>query len=102
MLFVAIDANFCLKHKAVSSNTVDPSQSGKWSYFVEENAYKHHLSICSPDAQEKSTCLGHSAVNLADTEPSHGLAATGVGMVNCLRHNMKLPKAVGDLQKGEK
>ena len=32
---------------------------------------------------------------------NHGLAATGVGTVDCARHNMKLPNAVGDLQKGE-
>ncbi|KAF8836637.1 hypothetical protein BDN67DRAFT_992063 [Paxillus ammoniavirescens] len=102
MLFIAIDANFRLKCKAVSSNTVDPSLSGRWFYFVEENAYKHHLSVHSPNVQEKSTCSDHSAVNLVDTKPSYGLAATGVSIVNCSCHNMKLPKAVGDLQKGEK
>jgi hypothetical protein len=33
---------------------------------------------------------------------SQGLAATGVGTVDCARHNMKRPNGVGDLQKGEK
>lgn len=47
-------------------------------------------------------CTSHSAVNLADTKKSKGLAATGVGTVDCARHNFKLPNAVGDLQKGEK
>ncbi|KIK37228.1 hypothetical protein CY34DRAFT_67334, partial [Suillus luteus UH-Slu-Lm8-n1] len=31
-----------------------------------------------------------------------GLAATGLGTVDCARHNMKCPNAVGDLQKGER
>jgi hypothetical protein len=39
---------------------------------------------------------------MADTKASHGLAATGVGTVDCARHEMKLPNGVGDLQKGEK
>ncbi|KAG1879205.1 hypothetical protein F4604DRAFT_1923360 [Suillus subluteus] len=30
-----------------------------------------------------------------------GLTATGVGMIDCARHDMKLPNGVGDLQKGE-
>jgi hypothetical protein len=39
---------------------------------------------------------------MADTKSSHGLAATGVGTVDCARHDMKLANGVGDLQKGEK
>lgn len=31
-----------------------------------------------------------------------GLAATGVGAVDCARHDVKRPVAVGDLQKGER
>ena len=31
-----------------------------------------------------------------------GLAATGVGVVDCARHDMKRPLAVGDLLKGER
>lgn len=41
-------------------------------------------------------------MNMADTKLSQGLAATGVGTVDCARHNMKRPNGVGDLQKGEK
>ncbi|KIK80550.1 hypothetical protein PAXRUDRAFT_15722 [Paxillus rubicundulus Ve08.2h10] len=100
--FVAIDTNFQLKRKNVSSDTVGPSLSQGWSYFVEQGAYKAHLSLHSVEAQEKSTCSGHSTVNLADTKTSHGLAATGVGTVDCSHHNMKLPNAVWDVQKGEK
>ncbi|KAH7906698.1 hypothetical protein BJ138DRAFT_1219360 [Hygrophoropsis aurantiaca] len=101
-IFIAIDANFRLKRKAVSSDSVDPSLSRGWAYFVEEGAYKSYLRDRINDPQETSTCSGHSAVNDADTKSSRGLAATGVGTVDCARHNMKLPNGVGDLQKGEK
>ncbi|KAG1743664.1 uncharacterized protein EDB91DRAFT_1236671 [Suillus paluster] len=85
-LFVGIDANFRLKQKLILSDIIDPGVSKGWSYFVEE----------------KATCASHNTVNMADTKKSRGLAATGVGTVDCARHNMKLRNAVGDLQKGEK
>ncbi|KAF8121256.1 hypothetical protein EV363DRAFT_1406388 [Boletus edulis] len=101
-LFVTIDANFRLKRKKVSSDTVDPSLSQGWAYFVEEASYKKYLEGLINRVQEKSTCSSHLTVNMADTMSRHGLAATGVGTVDCARHNMKLPIGVGDLQKGEK
>ncbi|EIW84473.1 hypothetical protein CONPUDRAFT_71239 [Coniophora puteana RWD-64-598 SS2] len=52
--------------------------------------------------QEKSTCVSHNAVNMADTKSSKGLASTGIGTVDCVRHNMKRPRSVGHLQKGER
>jgi hypothetical protein len=39
---------------------------------------------------------------MADTKSLHGLAATGIGAIDCARHEMKLANGVGDLQKGEK
>ncbi|KIK34193.1 hypothetical protein CY34DRAFT_98438 [Suillus luteus UH-Slu-Lm8-n1] len=101
-LFLAIDANFRLKHKAISNDNVDPSLSRGWGYFVEEEAYKSFLHSSADCVQEKSTCSSHNAVNMADTKNNRGLAATGLGTVDCARHNMKRPNAVGDLQKGEK
>ncbi|KIJ10047.1 hypothetical protein PAXINDRAFT_27756, partial [Paxillus involutus ATCC 200175] len=101
-LFIAIDTNFRLKRKKVSKDSVDPSLSKGWAYFVEESAYKAHLESNNDTVQEKSTCSSHNTVNMADTKSNHSLAATGVGTVDCARHNMKLPTAVGDLQKGEK
>ncbi|KAJ8581383.1 hypothetical protein M405DRAFT_854827 [Rhizopogon salebrosus TDB-379] len=101
-LFLAIDANFCLKRKVVSKDSVDPSLSRGWAYFVEDRAYKDFLYKNLDVAQEKSTCSSHNAVNMADTKANRGLAATGLGTVDCARHNMKRPNAVGDLQKGEK
>ncbi|KAG1887614.1 hypothetical protein F4604DRAFT_1877484 [Suillus subluteus] len=101
-LFLTIDANFRLKCKAVSSDSVDPSLSCGWGYFVEDKAYKDFLHSGADSIQEKSTCSSHNAVNMADTKSNRGLATTGLGTVDCARHNMKLPNAVGDLQKGER
>ncbi|KAF8132456.1 hypothetical protein EV363DRAFT_1163307 [Boletus edulis] len=101
-LFVALDANFRLKRKAVSSDEVDPSLSNGWAYFVDEYAYKEHLKTQVNVTQPKSSCSSHDAVNLADVKNSSGLAATGVGTVECARHNLKRPNGVGNLQKGER
>ncbi|KAF8834862.1 hypothetical protein BDN67DRAFT_992573 [Paxillus ammoniavirescens] len=101
-LFVAIDANFRLKQKAVLKDSVDPSLSRGWAYFVEESLYKSHLNKHINDPQEKSSCLSHNAVNMADTKSTKGLAATGVGTVECARHNFKRPCGTADLQVGEK
>ncbi|KAF8435932.1 hypothetical protein L210DRAFT_3408410, partial [Boletus edulis BED1] len=91
-----IDANFRLKQRAVSQDAVDPSLSKGWSYFMEEEPYKLYLH----DPQ-KSTCTSHDAVNAADTKSAKGLTATSVGSICCARHEMKFPRGVGDLQKGE-
>ncbi|KIJ15234.1 hypothetical protein PAXINDRAFT_77683, partial [Paxillus involutus ATCC 200175] len=103
-LYLAIDVNFRLKRKNVSKDSVDPSFSKGWAYFVEESRYMYWFVRISPylSLTQKSTCSSHNAVNMADTKVNKGLSATGVGTVDCTRHNMKLPTAVGDLQKGEK
>ncbi|KAG1788040.1 uncharacterized protein HD556DRAFT_1434199 [Suillus plorans] len=101
-LFLAIDANFRLARKNVSSDQMDPGLNRGWAYFVEERQYKTFLTDVGRCPQEKSTCASHNAVNLAETKNSRGLAATGAGTVDCSRHNFKRPCGVGDLQKGEK
>ncbi|KAG2111751.1 hypothetical protein DEU56DRAFT_935828 [Suillus clintonianus] len=100
-LFIAIDANFRLKRKVVSTNTADPGLSRGWAYFVEEDTYKQFLEDKMDVPQEKSTCSSHNAVNMADAKTNRGLAATGLGTIDCAHHNMKRPNAVGDSQKGE-
>ncbi|KAJ6536254.1 hypothetical protein B0H19DRAFT_1317890 [Mycena capillaripes] len=50
---------------------------------------------------EKATCVAHDAVDKPDRE-SLGTASSGIGTVDCARHNMKRPNGVGDLQKGER
>ncbi|KAG9311838.1 hypothetical protein JVU11DRAFT_8087 [Chiua virens] len=62
--------------------------------------YKSYLSKLLNEP--KSSCSSHSAVNTADTKSTTGLAATGVGTIDCAQHGFKLPCDVGDLQKGEK
>ncbi|KAG1797493.1 uncharacterized protein HD556DRAFT_1431147 [Suillus plorans] len=99
-LFLAIDANFRLKRQMVSSDIRDPGLSQGWGYFVEEKEYKCYLHANGETV--KSSCISHNAVNMADTKSEKGLAATGVGTVDCARHDMKLANGVGDLQKGEK
>ncbi|KAG2029346.1 hypothetical protein BDR03DRAFT_936849 [Suillus americanus] len=103
-LFLAINANFRLVHRNVSSDAIDPGLNCRYAFFVEETEYKDILASCNRagNAQEKSTCSSHSAVNLADTRASCGLAATGAGTIDCARHNFKRPCSVGDLQKGER
>ncbi|KAG1805425.1 hypothetical protein EV424DRAFT_1544390 [Suillus variegatus] len=101
-LFVAIDTNFRLKRRDISSDKVDPSLSKGWSYFVKEEKFKSHLKEHLSKTQEKSSCSNHNAVNMAETKLSQGLAATGVGTVDCMQHNFKRPNGVGDLQKGKK
>ncbi|KAG1722596.1 uncharacterized protein EDB91DRAFT_1240203 [Suillus paluster] len=101
-LFLAIDANFHLKHRLVSNNIKDPGLSPGWGYFVEEGQYKTYLCDHADVRQEKSMCVSHNAINMADTKLSKGLVATSVGSVVCARHDMQLASGVGDLQRGEK
>ncbi|KAG6825626.1 hypothetical protein H0H92_003016 [Tricholoma furcatifolium] len=42
-LFIAIDANFHLKHKNVSTDFADPGLSEGWSYFLPEKQFKDFL-----------------------------------------------------------
>ena len=51
---------------------------------------------------QKSMCSNHNAVNMADVKMKKGCDATGVGMVVCARHGMRLPNGVADLQYGER
>lgn len=101
-LNVGLDANYRLKRKDVSGDTADPGLSHGWSYFVDDRGFRVYLKPHESDVEDKSTCSRHDAVNLADIRPGQGYAATGVGTVECTRHNMKRASAVGDLQKGER
>ncbi|KAG2336372.1 hypothetical protein BDR05DRAFT_953419 [Suillus weaverae] len=51
-LFIGIDANFHLKWKLVSSDTIDPGINKGWSYFIEEKAYKAYLGDHKDQNQE--------------------------------------------------
>ncbi|KAF8804837.1 hypothetical protein BYT27DRAFT_7225178 [Phlegmacium glaucopus] len=101
-LFLALDTNFWLKHKNISSNEADPSLSKGWAYIVEETKYKAHFELHKAEVELKSTCSRHDVVNLTDSKPNCGYAASGGGMVDCSCHDMKRPNSFGDLQKGER
>ncbi|KAJ7720502.1 hypothetical protein B0H14DRAFT_3098545 [Mycena olivaceomarginata] len=100
-LFLALDANFRMKRKDVSSEAEDPSLGDGIAFFSQVDAYMAHLEQHWDLEQEKSTCVAHDAVDEPDRE-ARGTAASGIGTVDCARHNMKRPNGVGDLQKGEK
>ncbi|KAF5329091.1 hypothetical protein D9611_014283 [Ephemerocybe angulata] len=100
-LFLAIDANFRLKRKLVSNDDADPSLNDGCAYFVKCILFMAFLSGYDKKVdQNASTCSNHSAVN--NDRSTRGLAASGVGAVDCARHEMKRPMSVGDFQKGER
>lgn len=53
-LFVAIDGNFRLKRKQVSSDALDPGLGQGHAYFVEETAYKDYLKLHENDPKPVS------------------------------------------------
>jgi hypothetical protein len=101
-LFLGIDANFRLKRLNVSSQERDPGLNHGFAYVVDETQFKRYLDEYGdkiPDAV--STCNNHDALKSASMRGGKGTAASGVGAVDCIRHDMKRPVGVGDLQKGE-
>lgn len=104
-LNLAVDGNFRLKRKNVSTDHVDPDLNHGCAYFVEEQAYKTHLATFDKDMPKEAGekhCNTHDAVKLANLKGAAGLAATGIVTVDCSRHDMKRPCSIGDLQKGER
>jgi len=62
-LFLAIDANFCLARKNVSSDQMDPGLNRGWAYFMEEQQYKTFLTDVGKCPQEvKSFNLNENPV----------------------------------------
>ncbi|KAJ6575960.1 hypothetical protein DFH09DRAFT_915004 [Mycena vulgaris] len=100
-LFLALDANFRMQRKDVSSESADADLGNGLAFFGEVVGYMKHLKDNWDQPQPKSTCVAHDAVNTPDKEV-RGTASSGIATVDCARHNMKRPKAVGDLQQGER
>ncbi|KAJ7030787.1 hypothetical protein C8F04DRAFT_1186443 [Mycena alexandri] len=100
-LFLALDANFRMRRKKVSSEEKDPSLGDGWSFYCEIAPYYNYLAANWKQKQERSTCVAHDAVDKPDRE-SRGTASSGIATVDCARHNMKRPNSVGDLQLGER
>ncbi|KAJ6452843.1 hypothetical protein C8R45DRAFT_1112863 [Mycena sanguinolenta] len=115
--FLALDANFRLKRKDVSSEEKDPGLGNGWAFYCEVKKYMQHVrehwndkqdacsSLCFLNAKlifsQRSHCVAHDAVDKPDRE-ARGTASSGIAAVDCARHNMKRPQAVGDLQLGER
>ncbi|KAJ7688528.1 hypothetical protein B0H14DRAFT_3533268 [Mycena olivaceomarginata] len=100
-LFVALDANFRLKRKDISSEQKDPGLGNGWAFYCEVLAYMQHVKRNWNQKQDRSHCVAHDAVDKPDRE-ARGTASSGIGAVDCARHNMKRPLSVGDLQLGER
>ncbi|KAF7347975.1 CxC2 domain-containing protein [Mycena sanguinolenta] len=101
MIFLEIDACFCLKRKKISSWAADPSLQDRWAYFVRLGPYLEFVKTLG-EQKEMSTCTGLAALDHANTKYSQGYAATGCGMVTCGRHEVVAKNGVADLQAGEK
>ncbi|KAM6491179.1 hypothetical protein JOM56_013418 [Amanita muscaria] len=102
-LFLGLDANFRLKRLNVSKNADDPDLNQGSAYFVDEKSFQLYLQeYNSKIPNDRSTCSNYDAIKLASMRGGKGTATTGVGTVECIRHDMKRPVSVGDLQKGER
>lgn len=118
---MAIDANFRLVRKEISSEELDPSLSDGWAFFVKTQPYRDYLAAHWAEPQpvrvsqiendhfgklmhasrQRSTCVNHEAVNNPD-KAVKGKSVSGGGTADCARHNMKRPCGFADLQKGER
>ena len=102
-LFLGIDANFRLKRLNVSKDADDPDLNKGRAYFVEDEPFHLHLQTFERVvANDTSTCSNYDAIKLANIRGGKGTASSGVGTVECIRHDMKRPASVADLQKGER
>jgi hypothetical protein len=102
-LYVGIDANFRLKRLDVSSEERDPGLNHGYAYMVETKGFTAYLNEFAEAIQdEKSTCNDHNALKQASLKGGRGTKSTGIGTVDCARHDMKRPVSLGDLQKGER
>ncbi|KAJ7818600.1 hypothetical protein B0H14DRAFT_2601175 [Mycena olivaceomarginata] len=103
-LFLAMDANFRLSNRNVSTEIADPILGDGFGYFCRregEDGYKAHI-LKHADEEEISNCSGFAAMFMANTKRVKGLWTTGIGGVTCSRHNMWQGNGIGDLQVGER
>lgn len=56
-LVLAIDANFRLKRRAVSSNERDPPLGSGLGYFVESKPYREHILTYADQEDVRSRCV---------------------------------------------
>lgn len=91
-----------MKRLNVSNDLRDPGLNRGYAYLVDEEKFTSYLKQYeSRVPNETSKCNNHDAIKSASMRGGKGTAASGVGTVECSRHDMKRPVSVGDLQKGE-
>ncbi|KAK0497920.1 hypothetical protein EDD18DRAFT_1351735 [Armillaria luteobubalina] len=104
MLFVGVDANFKLERFDMLSEEKDPGLGRALSYFVDTKSFKEHLfNFDKRIIQLWSTCNDHEAAkgDKKSRARSRALAASRVGGVICMHHELKLPLSTVDLCVGE-
>ncbi|KAF7795842.1 hypothetical protein EIP86_007009 [Pleurotus ostreatoroseus] len=84
-MILAIDANFRLKRRAVSSNERDPALGSGWGYFVTDEPYREHV-LQYANQEDISNCTGFAAISQANTKFSKGYAVTGIGSMKGERY----------------
>ena len=95
--------NFRLKRLNISKAADDPNLNKGRAYFVEEGSFQNYLQKFESEIpNDTSTCSNYDAIKLASMCGGKGTATSGVGTVECIRHDMKRPASVGDLQKGKR
>ncbi|KAJ7842389.1 hypothetical protein B0H14DRAFT_3692184 [Mycena olivaceomarginata] len=103
-VFLAVDANFRLSNRNVSTELADPILGDGFGFFCRregEDGYKSHIAKHASE-QEISNCSGFQAMFMANTKQVKGLRTTGIDGVTCSRHNMWQGNGMGDLQVGER
>ncbi|KAJ7729133.1 hypothetical protein B0H14DRAFT_3518394 [Mycena olivaceomarginata] len=93
-LFLAIDANFRMKRRDVSSEEEDPSLGDGVAFFARVEEYMQHLEKHWNLEQEKSTCVAHDAVDEPDRE-ARGTASSGIHQYGL--HAMEKPEHHDDI-----
>ncbi|KAJ7863782.1 hypothetical protein B0H14DRAFT_2574722 [Mycena olivaceomarginata] len=92
------------KKNNVSSEEKDPGLGNGWAFYCEVLAV-HAACETKLESEaglpQRSHCVAHDTVDKPDRD-ARGTASSGIGAVDCARHNMKRPLAVGDLQLGER
>jgi hypothetical protein len=76
----------------VSTQERDPGLNHGFAYVIEETKFKQYLKDYGdkiPD--DVSTCHNHDALKSASMRGGKGTAASGVGAIDCIRHDMKRP-----------
>ncbi|KAJ6513670.1 hypothetical protein C8R47DRAFT_1064378 [Mycena vitilis] len=103
-IFLAVDANFRLSNRNVSSEIADPILGDGLGYFCKRegvDGYKAHIAKYVNE-KEVTSCSGFQALFQSLTRRVKGLRTTGIGGVTCSRHNMWMGNGIGDLQLGER